>query len=50
LADDLLEAGYRAITVLDLSEMALSSVKAHVCIFLSLASWWAIQAHRDHFL
>ncbi|MFQ5749719.1 MAG: class I SAM-dependent methyltransferase [Planctomycetota bacterium] len=41
LVDDLLEAGHRAITVLDLSEKALSSVKARLGRKADLVSWMA---------
>jgi SAM-dependent methyltransferase len=39
LADDLLDAGYRSITVLDISEKALSSVKARLGKKAELVTW-----------
>ena len=39
LADDLVDAGYRSITVLDLSEKALSSVKARLGERARLITW-----------
>lgn len=41
LADDLVDAGYRSITVLDLSEKALSSVKARLGEKAGLITWLA---------
>lgn len=39
LVDDLLDAGYRSITVLDISEKALSSVKARLSKKAELVTW-----------
>lgn len=39
LADDLLDAGYRCVTVLDISEIALSSVKARLGKKAELVTW-----------
>ncbi len=39
LVDDLLDAGYRSITVLDISEKALSSVKARLGKRADLVTW-----------
>jgi len=39
LVDDLLDAGYRSITVLDISEKALSSVKARLGKKAELVTW-----------
>ncbi len=39
LADDLLDAGYRSITVLDISEKALSAVKARLGRKAELVTW-----------
>jgi SAM-dependent methyltransferase len=39
LVDDLLDAGYRSITVLDISEKALSSAKARLGKKAELATW-----------
>jgi len=39
LVDDLLDAGYRKITVLDISEKALSSIKARLGKMAELVTW-----------